>query len=46
MALKALVVDDEPNILITLGLVLKSEGLDVDRFRLSTPLKQFSPDQF
>jgi two-component system, NtrC family, response regulator HydG len=29
MALKALVVDDEPNILITLGLVLKSEGFDV-----------------
>lgn len=30
MALKALVVDDEPNILITLGLVLKSEGFDVE----------------
>lgn len=29
MALKALVVDDEPNILITLGLVLKSEGFEV-----------------
>jgi DNA-binding NtrC family response regulator len=29
MPLKALVVDDEPNILITLGLVLKSEGFDV-----------------
>lgn len=30
MALKALVVDDEPNILVTLGLILKSEGFDVE----------------
>jgi DNA-binding response OmpR family regulator len=30
MALKALVVDDEPNILITHGLVLKSEGFEVE----------------
>jgi DNA-binding response OmpR family regulator len=29
MALRALVVDDEPNILVTLGLVLKAEGFDV-----------------
>jgi DNA-binding response OmpR family regulator len=29
MAMKALVVDDEPNILITLGLVLKAEGFEV-----------------
>jgi len=30
MALKALLVDDEPNILVTLGMVLKSEGFDVE----------------
>lgn len=29
MALKVLVVDDEPNILVTLALVLKSEGFEV-----------------
>jgi DNA-binding response OmpR family regulator len=29
MAFKALLVDDEPNILVTLGLVLKSEGFEV-----------------
>jgi CheY-like chemotaxis protein len=30
MSLRALVVDDEPNILLTLGLVLKSEGFEVE----------------
>lgn len=30
MPLKVLVVDDEPSILVTLGLVLKSEGFDVE----------------
>jgi DNA-binding NtrC family response regulator len=29
MTLKALVVDDEPSILVTLGLILKSEGFEV-----------------
>lgn len=29
MPLKVLVVDDEPSILVTLGLVLKSEGFEV-----------------
>ncbi len=30
MALRVLVVDDEPSILVTLGLVLQSEGFDVE----------------
>jgi CheY-like chemotaxis protein len=29
MAIRALVVDDEPNILVTLGLVLRSQGFEV-----------------